>query len=85
MSPEQVAAAAEAGTYIGGGGVAGCLLGSVGRDVGGSGGASGARRRHRGRGVGGGGVVGGGVGDTYGEDCATEDQLVTPWTVSVAR
>ena len=30
-------------------------------------------------------TVGGGVGDTYGEDCATEDQLVTPWTVSVAR
>jgi hypothetical protein len=30
-------------------------------------------------------TVAGGVGDTYGEDCATEDQLVTPWTVSVAR
>ena len=30
-------------------------------------------------------TVGGGVGDTYGEDFATEDQLVTPWTVSVAR
>lgn len=30
-------------------------------------------------------TVGGGVGDTYGEDCATEEQLVTPWTVSVAR
>ncbi|KAM7509583.1 hypothetical protein LguiA_020036 [Lonicera macranthoides] len=29
-------------------------------------------------------TVGGGVGDVYGEDCATEDQLVTPWTVSVA-
>uniref|UniRef100_A0A0D9YEC7 Malic enzyme n=1 Tax=Oryza glumipatula TaxID=40148 RepID=A0A0D9YEC7_9ORYZ len=29
-------------------------------------------------------TVGGGVGDTYGEDCATEEQLVTPWTVSVA-
>jgi malate dehydrogenase (oxaloacetate-decarboxylating)(NADP+) len=28
---------------------------------------------------------GGGVEDVYGEDCATEDQLVTPWTVSVAR
>ncbi len=28
--------------------------------------------------------VGGGVGDVYGEDRATEDQLVTPWTVSVA-
>ena len=24
-------------------------------------------------------------GDVYGEDSATEDQLVTPWTVSVAR
>lgn len=24
-------------------------------------------------------------GDAYGEDSATEDQLVTPWTVSVAR
>lgn len=30
-------------------------------------------------------TVGGGVEDLYGEDCATEDQLVTPWTVSVAR
>lgn len=30
-------------------------------------------------------TVAGGVGDVYGEDCATEDQLVTPWTVSVAR
>ena len=29
--------------------------------------------------------VGGGVEDVYGEDSATEDQLVTPWTVSVAR
>ncbi|XVE54201.1 hypothetical protein DITRI_Ditri03aG0061300 [Diplodiscus trichospermus] len=29
-------------------------------------------------------TVGGGVGDVYGEDCATEDQLVTPWTYSVA-
>ncbi|XP_019191943.1 PREDICTED: NADP-dependent malic enzyme-like isoform X2 [Ipomoea nil] len=27
---------------------------------------------------------GGGVEDVYGEDCATEDQLVTPWTTSVA-
>ncbi|GMY17553.1 NADP-dependent malic enzyme isoform X2 [Fagus crenata] len=27
---------------------------------------------------------GGGVEDVYGEDSATEDQLVTPWTVSVA-
>ncbi|KAK4792284.1 hypothetical protein SAY86_022719 [Trapa natans] len=27
---------------------------------------------------------GGGVEDVYGEDCATEDQLVTPWTFSVA-
>ncbi|CAN1240941.1 NADP-dependent malic enzyme [Linum perenne] len=30
-------------------------------------------------------TVGGGVEDVYGEDFATEDQLVTPWTVSVAR
>jgi malate dehydrogenase (oxaloacetate-decarboxylating)(NADP+) len=30
-------------------------------------------------------TVGGGVEDTYGEDRATEEQLVTPWTVSVAR
>lgn len=30
-------------------------------------------------------TVGGGVGDIYGEDRATEDQLVTPWTYSVAR
>ncbi|XP_010033838.2 NADP-dependent malic enzyme [Eucalyptus grandis] len=29
-------------------------------------------------------AVGGGVKDVYGEDSATEDQLVTPWTVSVA-
>ncbi|CAN1330934.1 NADP-dependent malic enzyme, partial [Linum perenne] len=29
-------------------------------------------------------TVGGGVKDVYGEDCATEDQLVTPWTVSVS-
>ncbi|CAN1240946.1 NADP-dependent malic enzyme [Linum perenne] len=29
-------------------------------------------------------TVGGGVEDVYGEDFATEDQLVTPWTVSVA-
>ncbi|KAJ9548821.1 hypothetical protein OSB04_021364 [Centaurea solstitialis] len=28
--------------------------------------------------------VGGGVEDVYGEDRATEDQLVTPWTVSIA-
>ncbi|KAI5383066.1 hypothetical protein KIW84_070459 [Lathyrus oleraceus] len=28
--------------------------------------------------------VGGGVEDVYGEDRATEDQLVTPWTFSVA-
>lgn len=27
----------------------------------------------------------GGDQDVYGEDCATEDQLVTPWTISVAR
>ncbi|XP_065850116.1 NADP-dependent malic enzyme [Euphorbia lathyris] len=27
---------------------------------------------------------GGGVDDVYGEDTATEDQLITPWTVSVA-
>ena len=30
-------------------------------------------------------TVGGGVEDLYGEDCATEEQLVTPWTISVAR
>ncbi|KZV42019.1 malic enzyme [Dorcoceras hygrometricum] len=29
--------------------------------------------------------VGGGVEDVYGEDRASQDQLVTPWTVSVAR
>lgn len=29
--------------------------------------------------------VGGGVGDIYGEDKATEDQCITPWTFSVAR
>ncbi|KAL8489728.1 hypothetical protein ACS0TY_025571 [Phlomoides rotata] len=29
-------------------------------------------------------TVGGGVEDVYGEDRASEDQLVTPWTVSVA-
>lgn len=29
--------------------------------------------------------VAGGVEDVYGEDRATEDQLVTPWTFSVAR
>ncbi|KAG0488992.1 hypothetical protein HPP92_007803 [Vanilla planifolia] len=29
-------------------------------------------------------AVGGGVEDVYGEDRATEEQLVTPWTVSVA-
>ncbi|KAJ9168297.1 hypothetical protein P3X46_019840 [Hevea brasiliensis] len=29
-------------------------------------------------------TVGGGVEDLYGEDSATEDQLITPWTVSVA-
>lgn len=27
----------------------------------------------------------GGVHDVYGEDSATEDQSVTPWSVSVAR
>lgn len=30
-------------------------------------------------------TVGGGVQDVYGEDQATEEQLVTPWTYSVAR
>lgn len=30
-------------------------------------------------------TVGGGVEDMYGEDRATEEQLVTPWTFSVAR
>lgn len=29
--------------------------------------------------------VSGGVLDMYGEDKATEDQLITPWAVSVAR
>lgn len=28
---------------------------------------------------------GGGIEDVYGEDCATEDQVLTPWTASVAR
>lgn len=28
---------------------------------------------------------GGGVEDVYGEDSATEDHYITPWTVSVAR
>lgn len=30
-------------------------------------------------------TVGGGVQDVYGEDSATEDQLLTPWSFSVAR
>lgn len=30
-------------------------------------------------------TVGGGVEDVYGEDSATEDQFITPWSVSVAR
>lgn len=30
-------------------------------------------------------AVSGGVRDVYGEDSATEEQLITPWTVSVAR
>jgi hypothetical protein len=30
-------------------------------------------------------TVCGGVRDTYGEDNATEEQLITPWAVSVAR
>lgn len=30
-------------------------------------------------------TVHGGVKDVYGEDTASEDQLVTPWSVSVAR
>ena len=30
-------------------------------------------------------TVGGGVQDVYGEDSATEDQFVTPWSISVAR
>lgn len=29
--------------------------------------------------------VGGGVKDMYGEDTATEDHPITPWTVTVAR
>lgn len=30
-------------------------------------------------------AVAGGVQDMYGEDCASMDQPITPWTVSVAR
>ena len=30
-------------------------------------------------------TVGGGVEDVYGEDTATEDQYITPWTLTVAR
>lgn len=30
-------------------------------------------------------ISGGGVQDVYGEDRATEDQFVTPWSVSIAR
>lgn len=30
-------------------------------------------------------MAGGGVEDVYGEDFATLDQLLTPWTASVAR
>lgn len=30
-------------------------------------------------------TVGGGVEDVYGEDSATEDQYVTPWTFNIAR
>lgn len=30
-------------------------------------------------------IGGGGVGDAYGEDAATEDQTFTPWTRVVAR
>lgn len=30
-------------------------------------------------------TVSGGVEDVYGEDSATEDQAITPWSVSVAR
>lgn len=30
-------------------------------------------------------TVTGGVQDVYGEDSATEDQSITPWTLSVAR
>lgn len=29
--------------------------------------------------------IGGGVGDTFGEDTATEDQTLTPWVRIVAR
>ncbi|KAH7301028.1 hypothetical protein KP509_23G008600 [Ceratopteris richardii] len=29
-------------------------------------------------------AIGGGIRDVYGEDCATEDQLVTPWSRNVA-
>ncbi|XP_077217842.1 NADP-dependent malic enzyme-like [Tasmannia lanceolata] len=29
-------------------------------------------------------AVGGGVEDIYGEDCATEDRLITPWSVTVS-
>lgn len=30
-------------------------------------------------------TIGGGVRDVYGEDAATEEQFVTPWSLSVAR
>lgn len=30
-------------------------------------------------------TIGGGVQDVYGEDAATEEQFVTPWSLSVAR
>jgi malate dehydrogenase (oxaloacetate-decarboxylating)(NADP+) len=30
-------------------------------------------------------TIAGGVRDVYGEDRATEDQFVTPWSVSVSR
>jgi len=30
-------------------------------------------------------TIAGGVRDVYGEDRATEDQFVTPWSVTVAR
>lgn len=30
-------------------------------------------------------AVAGGVEDVYGEDCATEERLVTPWSITVAR
>lgn len=30
-------------------------------------------------------TVEGGVEDIYGEDCATEDQLITPWAFVVSR